>query len=50
MSYPSTNHAPFPPTPPPFGVTNSINERFLKMHFFFLVNSWLLKNKIAEIS
>ena len=50
MSYLSTNHALFSPTPPPFGVANSINERFLKMYFFFLVNSWLLKSKITEIS
>ena len=50
MSYLSTNHALFPPTLPPFGVANSINERFLKMYFFFLVNSWLLKSKITEIS
>lgn len=50
MSYASTNHVLFPPTPPPFGVTNSINERFFKNVFFLSFNSWLLKNKITEIS
>ena len=51
MSYPSTNHALFPPTPPPFGVTNSINERFFKNVFFsFLLILGCLKIKSQRLA
>lgn len=51
MSYLSTNHALFPPTLPPFGVTNSINERlFKKCIFSFLLILGCLKIKSQRLA